>query len=918
MIQIFADEHLAYDSRLEEYALVGLNVTTGLNVGGTAEIVMPSDHPAYHLFIAYRTIVTIYRDGNLIFRGRALYPSDDYFRQRTITCEGELCFLRDGIMRPYLFEDTPTAVFSQLIYAYNQQVEEFKQFRFGVVTVQDDNDYIRFECRSAEDILTSVQKLLTRCGGNIIFDTASDGVRVINWYTTTGSRSEQVIEFGENLLDFTSTGANSTELATGIVPYGALIKNEGEGTEAAQEKRLTIESVNGGRDYILAEDATAVRGTIMTTVVWDDVTEPENLLRKAQAYLAEHKVIITSLELSALDLSYLDKTIDSFSVGDAVRVRSKPHGLDEEFQLTQKIENLLDPSQNRIVLGKDIHSLTRDDIGALKATSTQIQTDYEVNAKQVASELERTLISRIEQTEENIVIELSDTYAKKDAVASMERTLLAKIEAKAGDITLEVSGGLGGTASINLTVDGTTQAKTIDMSEVRKAFANDLSNVVVSGGTVTFNAGTLLVNSTNFQLDANGTVTAKNVDLSGKLTTTSGLHESRLSSGRLRFFYDGTEYGGLASTYYAADNSKRGIELRTEPDAAFISFSIYDAEDKTYKPAYIINYGMDPSGRTERHIFYGSPRFINKAWFSSNAAFANNVGVRLTDTAGADVDMLRMDANDQVLFGHGSYQTIINGSEIHFNDTTYVNANLDCAYNIYLGNRYCLRTYTADGSEGAEAVWMDSTNYLYIGGTLYPTYVRGSTLHLGRAEANTRIYGKAITVHANMSFSANTIDFANGYGIRGANTSGTLNYILSTTSSNNVMVGASGYGLRLRGSTVVLDSSGATVTSDQRRKNSIEELPDAYEHLLDRITPVRFKFNDGTSDRYHTGFVAQDVDEALKAAGLSSQDFGGFVDLNGDGEELGLIYTEFIAIQQLKIRRLEQRIAALEGAQIGG
>ena len=36
MLQLYADGAVAYDSRLEEYTLLGLKTTTGLNKGGTA------------------------------------------------------------------------------------------------------------------------------------------------------------------------------------------------------------------------------------------------------------------------------------------------------------------------------------------------------------------------------------------------------------------------------------------------------------------------------------------------------------------------------------------------------------------------------------------------------------------------------------------------------------------------------------------------------------------------------------------------------------------------------------------------------------------------------------------------------------------------------------------------------------------
>jgi hypothetical protein len=60
------------------------------------------------------------------------------------------------------------------------------------------------------------------------------------------------------------------------------------------------------------------------------------------------------------------------------------------------------------------------------------------------------------------------------------------------------------------------------------------------------------------------------------------------------------------------------------------------------------------------------------------------------------------------------------------------------------------------------------------------------------------------------------------------------------------------------------------------------------------------------------GLIAQDVEGAVTDAGLSGKDFGGFVDLDGDGKHLGLAYDEFIGLLLQKIRKLEKRIEVLE------
>lgn len=420
MIQIYADDVLAYDNRLEDYTLTGLTVSTGLNKGGTASIVMPQGHPAYNIFTSYRTVVTVYRDGVLLFRGRALYPEDDFYNRRTITCEGERCFFRDGVHRPYVYQDGPAAIFATVVELYNAQVDEFKRFKVGTVTVTDPNNYIRLESESAESFAATIDKLVERCGGYVVFTTNADGDRVVNWYDDLGYRSGQVIEFGENLLDFSRSSSNA-DLATVIIPYGA--KDEESGA------RLTIESVNNGLDFIQDYDAVAIRGVIAKAVYWDDITLPQNLLNKAQQYLANSKLMVTALELTAVDLSDMDKNIDTFRVGDTIRVRSKPHGVDDLFLLTERTYDLLNPAAGKVVLGKEVATLTGSDAAGDRQASNDLQrvernarANYSLDMAASIEEVRATLTSLIQQTSEEIRLEVSETYATGESVESIVAT----------------------------------------------------------------------------------------------------------------------------------------------------------------------------------------------------------------------------------------------------------------------------------------------------------------------------------------------------------------------------------------------------------------------------------------------------------------------------------------------------------------
>ena len=103
--------------------------------------------------------------------------------------------------------------------------------------------------------------------------------------------------------------------------------------------------------------------------------------------------------------------------------------------------------------------------------------------------------------------------------------------------------------------------------------------------------------------------------------------------------------------------------------------------------------------------------------------------------------------------------------------------------------------------------------------------------------------------------------------------------------------------------------------SDRNIKNSIEALPEKYVSMFERIEPKRYKLNSGTSGRFHTGFIAQEVEDAMRACGIGSQEFAGWAAAKReDGSETYFLrYSEFIPILWAKVREQERRLKRLEG-----
>ena len=105
-----------------------------------------------------------------------------------------------------------------------------------------------------------------------------------------------------------------------------------------------------------------------------------------------------------------------------------------------------------------------------------------------------------------------------------------------------------------------------------------------------------------------------------------------------------------------------------------------------------------------------------------------------------------------------------------------------------------------------------------------------------------------------------------------------------------------------------------TASSDERVKKDIESLSEQYETLFDLLSPKRYKYIEGTSNRYHTGYIAQDVVSALTAAGLDTSDFAAVM-LEGGGTDKEcwkLRRDEFVALNTWQIQKLKARVAELE------
>jgi len=355
MYRVYSDGQLIYHSQLESMQILNPSIELEVNKTGSFVFTMHQDHPRYGLIQKLKSIITVYQGEYLLFRGRVLDDAIGWHNEKEIICEGELAFLLDSQLRPYDFTGSITEYIQMLLDSHNAQVEAEKRFVLGKVTVTDANDYIVRSNIEYTDTWKEMNDKLLGILGGYLHVRHEDGVHYLDYLKEYTLLAPQKITFSKNLLDLKRIRKGS-EIATAVIPLGAKIQDaEGKDTD----KRLTVESVNGGLDVIVDEEAKAQYGYIVKSVIFDDVTEPGNLMTKGKAHLASLVKSLESIELTAADMATTGQDITSFHLGTWVETESTPHGINQRFLVSKLAINLSDPGANRMTLGGVVKTFTQ-------------------------------------------------------------------------------------------------------------------------------------------------------------------------------------------------------------------------------------------------------------------------------------------------------------------------------------------------------------------------------------------------------------------------------------------------------------------------------------------------------------------------------------------------------------------------------
>lgn len=362
----------------------GGKVVKAVNAVDSFTFTIYPDNAGYNKLKPLTTSITVTDDstGKDVFIGRVLKCPDSMDEQglicKSVTCEGRLGWLYDSV-QPYAEYKVVgiSTVLASFISKHNTQVGDDKHISVGQVTVTGENNYTySVNWISTMDAIS--EQLVGKFGGEIRLRDQDDKV-YIDYLEHIGHGTDTKIELAVNLKTI-SREVDETSVITRLYPLGA--------KQTDSEKRLTIGSVNGGKDYIEDSALVAKYGVISGTQTWDDVTQASILKTKATAFLKSANKAKKQYKITAVDLSTIDMNFEQFELGCWYRVVNPLMGIDEDLRIIGITINLDNPEQSELTFGDKFETMTGFMTAKTKSLQTAIDNSEFRNRQVIDSKIE--------------------------------------------------------------------------------------------------------------------------------------------------------------------------------------------------------------------------------------------------------------------------------------------------------------------------------------------------------------------------------------------------------------------------------------------------------------------------------------------------------------------------------------------------
>ena len=397
MYTITVDDKDLYIPDSEDYQVSSASISVNTDSVAYLDMEVPSTNKGLKEIEQQASIVKVYE--NDIMRYKLFVDKIDYDFEGTASVHATsvLAYLNDSLVRPYSTIDSeegltaPSSVngyFNWLIEQHNKNIKDTKKTFYVGVNQGASLDHNNYIYRSSKEVPTTSDeirnKILDSYGAYITL-TFNGDQNVINLYADVHDANEQVIDFGVNLLDLTKT-ISTEDSYTVVRPSGAVPETDNHSTSLP----ITISSIPDGISkwdsdvYKIGDTVYSISGVKKYGYKEyeysnTDVSSVEYLYQLAVSTLKKLVNPYLTIEVKAVDLALLYmKKYRPMEVGQSVRVRSEPHGVDEYLRISEISIDLLDPSQDSYTLGESYDSLTGQQSGYMQKLNSNINKSFDI------------------------------------------------------------------------------------------------------------------------------------------------------------------------------------------------------------------------------------------------------------------------------------------------------------------------------------------------------------------------------------------------------------------------------------------------------------------------------------------------------------------------------------------------------------
>lgn len=487
------DGSTLHDVRDNDRQVIGY-ISDAKNAVGTLEFDIYPDHPAYNAIKAGSTKIRAYRDGMWTHDYTVESVTNDLQLKKHVTATDELQYLERIEVPSYKtgVDGVPQTVsgFSMWLIEYYNARSGGERFAFGQIEgdIIDPTTTLDRSSDSPATVASIVKDKIIDSMGGYVRVRRVDGVLTIDLKADAAGVCKQYIEFGENLVDYADE-QDAGELCTAVTAESTYKNDAGDEVtitlaDAPNGKYLTGYAKQG--DTVTNTVAAAAYGVRRKHLTFDGIKDVYTLVENCEKYIAAHCEPVTTVNVSAADLSTLDSNVQSFDVGLYTRVKAAPMGFDAAFECQGAKRSLNDPTDDRYTLGWTWGSLssinnrkiveTALGIGKLEQATTEIDQAAKDAAQQAQTAQDVANAANINATD---AVTKADSAKEGATIASDTAQRAEAISAEAKQTATQANGvaqDASETASTAAITAGNASATATEAKSTATQTASDLSN----------------------------------------------------------------------------------------------------------------------------------------------------------------------------------------------------------------------------------------------------------------------------------------------------------------------------------------------------------------------------------------------------------------------------------------------------------